>query len=50
MDFYDSIFYADLRRAMRLHILKTAGITVIAAAVYFFFSVFIYLFLKFLNL
>lgn len=50
MDFYDSIFYADLRRAMRLHILKTAGITVIAAAVYFFFSVFIYLFLKFLNM
>lgn len=50
MDFYDSIFYADLRRAMRLHILKTAGSTVIAAAVYFFFSVFIYVFLNFLNM
>lgn len=50
MDFYESIFYADLRRAMRLHILKTAGITVIAGAVYFFFSVFIYLFLNFLNM
>lgn len=50
MDFYDSIFYADLRRAMRLHILKTAGSAIIAAAVYFFFSVFIYLFLNFLNM
>lgn len=50
MDFYDSIFYADLRRAMRLHILKTVKNSIVAAAAYFFLLIFIYLFFKFLNI
>lgn len=50
MDFYDSTFYADTRRAMRLHILKTVRDSIVVAASYFFLLIFIYLFLNFLNI
>ncbi|MDE6596178.1 MAG: hypothetical protein K2K44_09220, partial [Oscillospiraceae bacterium] len=50
MDFYNSRFYADLKRAMRLHIFNVVITTILAAIMFFVLLFFIYAFFGFLNM
>lgn len=48
--FYDSIFFADVRRAVRRHIIKTVWTTILTEALFFLIFFYVYYFFVLINM